>query len=380
MTMDRADVVVIGGGVIGLSSAYFLCQRGLDVALVDKGIPGWEASGRNGGHAVGYAFEEPRIPLVKEAIKIWQTLDEELGSPTEFVMGGNLTIGMTEEDIWFEENQLELNQKWGITTRKVDLAEMREILPGVTDRALGGIFTTETGQANPQLTSQAWLWGIQRNGGRVHQNTTVTGVSVTGGRVSGVETTRGNIGADIVLNAAGPWANLVSQMTGKYLPVAPVKIQIMCTLPSPPITRATFSGNGLYCRQAASGHMHFGAGKWQQMDLRKTTEKPTSAFITRGIAKRYVELVPGMAHLPVLRTWAGIMDATPDHLPIVDKLDYPEGMYVNVAYGGVGFSNSPGAGKAISELIVDGQCSFDISAFNAGRFADVTEFDPDAEL
>ena len=380
MSIDRADIVVIGGGVVGLSSAYFLCKRGMNVALVDQGIPGWEASGRNGGWAMGDAFEEERMALAKEAVNIWKTLDEELGAPTEFVLGGSLAVALAEEDVWFQEDQLQRNRRWGVASRKVDLMETREILPGVTDRALSGMFVSETGQANPQLTSQAWLWGIQRNGGRVHQNTTVTGVAVNGGRVSGVETTRGHIGADIVVNAAGPWANLVSQMTGQYLPVAPVKIEMMCTLPSPPITKATFGGNGLYCRQGAQGHMHFGAGRWQQMDLRATSEKPTSAFMTRGIAKRYVELVPGMAHLPVLRTWAGIMDATPDHLPIVDKLDYPEGMYVNVAFGGVGFSNSPGAGKAISELIVDGECSFDITGFKVGRFAGVTKFDPDAEI
>ena len=104
-----------------------------------------------------------------------------------------------------------------------------------------------------------------------------------------------------------------------------------------------------------------------------TAEKPTRAGITQSIANRFLEILPGMSEVPVLRTWAGIVDEIPDNLPIIDKLDYPEGMYVNVAHGGIDFSNSPGAGKAMSELVVDGRCSFDISGLSARRFAESSD-------
>ncbi|MBI4640252.1 MAG: FAD-binding oxidoreductase [Candidatus Tectomicrobia bacterium] len=376
MEIDQADVVVIGGGVIGLASAYFIARRGKDVVVLDKGIPGWEASGRNGGWASGSPMEEARVPLVKESIRIWQTLDEELDAPTEFVLGGSLSIALTEEDLLLQEEMLENRRRWGIESKRLDLKEMEELLPGVSDRALSGIFNPISGQANPQLTSQAWVWAIQRNGGRIYENTTVTGIGVRDDRVTHVETTAGTIRAEKIVNATGPWANLIAGMVSQYLPVVAMKIQMLCTLPAPPVATCTWAGNGLYCRQAARGHLHFGAGRGQRMSLQNSIEKPTSAAITRGTAKRFVELVPGFADVPVLRTWAGIMDWTPDHMPIIDKFDHPEGMYVNVGFTGIGFSQHPGAGKAMSELVVDGECSFDISGLSLKRFTGIKEFNP----
>ena len=376
MDLDRAEVVVIGGGVVGLASAYFIAQRGMDVVLVDKGIPGWEASGRNGGWASGVPYEEERVDLVKQAIEIWQTLDEELGAPTEFVLGGSLSVALDEEDAGFQDEFLDIKKEWGIEGRKVDLAEMRELLPGVSESAISGVYNPISGQANPQMTSQAWVWALHRIGARVHQNTLVTGIRVEGGRVTAVETSNGDIASERVVIAAGPWSQNIAGMVGHYLPVVPMKIQMLCTLPVPPATKVTWSGLGLYCRQAVMGHLHFGAGHGLRQDIRDDIHKPASTAIIRGTAKRFNQLVPGLAEVPVLRTWAGIMDWTPDHLPIIDKLDGPDGVYVNAGFTGIGFSQHPGAGKAISEVVVDGHCSFDISALNAERFAGITGFDP----
>ena len=365
MDIDRADVVIIGGGVIGLASAYFLSRRVQDVVLVETGIPGWEASGRNAGWALGFATEytreDDRMPLARESMQIWQTLEEELGASTEFVLGGNLTVALVEDDLPYHDYLIQRSRRWGEEARRVDLNEMRDILPGVTERAIEGVFVPVAGHANPQLTAQAWVWAIERNGGRIYQNTTVTG-----------------IGANNVVNASGLWANLIAGMTGQYLPMAASRIEMLCNMPVPPFTKCTFGGNNVYCRQAVNGHMHFGSGVGaSKIDLQVTTEKPTSAAVTRITAKRYLEVLPGMSEVPILRTWAGIIDITPDYLPIIDKLDYLEGMYVNVAFGVIGFSNSPGAGKAISELIVDGKCSFDISGLNIQRFDGITDWQPD---
>ena len=373
---DGADVVVIGGGVIGLSTAYFLAKGGMDVALVDRGTPGWEASGRNGGWAMGYDHNDARMPLALKSIEIWKTLDDELGSPTEFVLGGSLTVALTETDWVYTSQQLEMKRRWGVEAHELDLQGIREILPGHSSRALAGVFTPESGQANPQLTSQAWVWGLLREGGRVYEHTTVTGITTAGGRVTGVETTGGHIGADKVVNAAGPYARVVSAMAGHTLPIEPVRIEILCTAPAPPMTTVTFGGLGLYCRQAAKGHFHFGGGRYERIDPAGPADKPTTALMTRGIAKRFVDLMPGLGHLAVLRTWAGIMDVTPDNLPFIGRLDYPEGMYVNAGFGGVGFSNSPGAGKGLSEIILNGGCSFDASALDPQRFGDDPDYAP----
>ncbi|MEE9324323.1 MAG: FAD-dependent oxidoreductase [Dehalococcoidia bacterium] len=371
MDIDRADVVVIGGGVIGLATAYFTLKEGKDVVLVDKGIPGWEASGRNGGWAAGHGLDihdMKNAGFLREGIKIWQTLDEELGAPTEFVKGGSLSIGFTEEEAWYLDKILEVCPKVGIEVKKVDLREMQEIIPGLHDRTLLGLFFPESGQANPQLTCQAWVWGIKRLGGRVYQNTRVTGINVQRDRVTGVETTAGNIEGEQVVNAAGPWSNVVNGMVGLSLPTEIILVEMLCTEPAPPLTKATFLGNVLYCRQAAHGHLHFGGFQTPSIDVRKSVNKPTSSLTTGDIARRFVELVPTTANIRVLRTWAGIIEMVPDFTPILGKAGYPGGYYLNVGYGGMGFSWSPIAGKMMSELLAKGKTSLGIEVLSPSRF------------
>ena len=375
MSIDNADVVVIGGGIIGLATAYFTLKEGKDVVLVDKGIPGWEASGRNGGWAAGHGLVPDDMgtsdPMM-EGIKIWKTLDEELGAPTEFVLGGCLFIAFTEEETVWVDQILERAITVGHELKKVDLQEMQEIIPGLSDKAHHGLFFPQSGQANPQLTCQAWVWGIKRLGGRVYQDTKVTGINVEGGRVSGVETTAGSINAEQVVNAAGPWSGIVNEMVGISFPTERILIEMFCTQPAPPLTKASFYGNILYCRQAVHGHLHFGGFHGSPKDIQKDSSKPTSSLITGDTAKRFVELVPTTANMRVLRTWAGIIEMTPDETPIMGKMDYPEGYYVNIGYGGMGFSWSPIAGKMMSEVLAKGETSQDARALSPARFDDTS--------
>ncbi len=378
MNIDNADVVVIGGGIIGLSTAYFTLKEGKDVVLLDKGIPGWEASGRNGGWAAGHGLVpddmKTSAPMM-EGIKIWQTLDEELGAPTEFALGGCLFIAFWEEESTHVEQIHEEAVRVGHEVRRVDLKEMQEIIPGLSDKAQFGLFFPNSGQANPQLTSQAWAWGIERLGGRIYQDTLVTGIQVDLDRIVGVETSAGAIGAEQVVNAAGPWSGIVNEMVGVSLPSDPTIIQMMCTLPAPTLTKATFYANVLYCRQAAHGQLHFGGFNGFHKEVRKGTDKPTDSLITGDVALRFAELIPNAARLRVLRTWAGIIDATPDHTPIVGKAPGPEGYYVNVGYGGMGFSWSPIGGKLMSEVLTAGETSIDASVLDPARFEGYTEGD-----
>lgn len=369
MSINTADVVVIGGGVIGLATAYFTLKAGKDVVLVEKGIPGWEASGRNGGWASGRGHDIDSSRVLKEGIKIWQSLDEELGAPTEFVLGGSLFIASTEGEVWNLDRELEESREVGVEVQRLDLKEMQEILPGLYDGALAGAYHPVSGQANPQLTSQAWAWGVQRLGGRIYQNTKVTGISVEHDRVVGVETTAGSLSTEQVVNAAGPWSDVINEMVGVSIPTKPHLIEMLCTLPAPALTEATFFGNVLYCRQGVHGHLHFGGYQNVQIDPRTNERKPTSSLTTGDIAKRFVDLVPTTAGVRVLRTWAGIIDASPDEEPILGEMVSPEGYYVNIGYGGLGFTWSPAAGKIMSDLLTTGDCPWEIGFLNPYRFS-----------
>ena len=371
MPLDSADVVVIGGGVSGLASAYFLAKAGKDVVVIEKGTVGGEASGRNGGMISERVDEPPLIPMGVESLKIWETLDDELGYPTEFTQQGRLQVAVSEEEMGDIYTDRDHALRHGVSVDLLDPLEIRDMIPGITGRTLGGMFSPNGGHANPQRTVQAFAWAFQDLGGRIYQNTAVTGLEVAGGRVASVETTAGAIGAGVVVAAAGPQTALMAEMVGAHVPVAPARVEIIATAPLEPLFEIALVGNGLYGRQAARGNLLFGGGAHEWTDVGLTTDpsKPNTPLI-RNIARRLAELLPGAADTPVIRSWAGVVEQAPDYLPIIDVLDYPSN-YVVVTASAHGFGIAPATGKVVSDLVLHGESSIDISGLTLGRFAGV---------
>ncbi|MCH9037056.1 MAG: FAD-binding oxidoreductase [Chloroflexi bacterium] len=369
--VDGADVVIIGGGVSGLSSAYFLAKAGMDVVVVEKGAIGREASGRNGGSLSPRADEPDVIPLAALAREVWSTLDLELGYPTEFVQKGRLQVALTEEEVDLVHAMRDNSGEHGIEARMVDFQEMRDMVPELSEKALAGIFFPNVGHANPQRTVQAYAWAFQDRGGRIYQNTSVTGINLRSGRVASVETTAGVIGAGVVVSAAGPQTGMIADMVGLTVPVAPARVEILATVPLEPRFDMFLSGNGLYGRQTLRGNLVFGGGphEWIDVELAGEPPKPNTPLV-RNIARRLAELLPELDDLSVLRAWGGVVEQTPDGYPIIDMPGYPEG-FVVVTVSGNGFGLSPATGKTVSQLIVDGETSIPIERFRLDRFKDL---------
>ncbi|MCY4530461.1 MAG: FAD-dependent oxidoreductase [Chloroflexi bacterium] len=371
MPLGSADVVVIGAGVSGLASAYYLAKAGKDVAVVEKGFVGGEASGRNGGMISERVDEPPMIPMAVESLKIWPTLDDELGYPTEFTHQGRLQVAVSEEEMGdlFSERDEALRR--GLSVEQLDPSEVLDLIPGITGRTLGGLFFANGGHANPQRSVQAFAWAFQDLGGRIYQHTAVTGMTVADSRVSSVETTAGPIETDLVVAAAGPQTGLLAEMVGAHVPVAPARVEIIATAPLDPLFNIAIVGNGLYGRQAARGNLLFGGGPHEWTDVGLTTDpNKTNTPLIRNIARRLAELLPGVADVPVIRSWAGVVEQAPDYLPIIDRLDNPSN-YVVVTASAHGFGISPATGKAVSELVLSGQSSIDIGALGLDRFSEV---------
>ncbi len=371
MPTQSADVVVIGAGVSGLTSAYYLAKAGKDVVVVEKGFVGGEASGRNGGMISERVDEPPMIPMAVESLNIWPTLDDELGYPTEFTHQGRLQVAVSEEEMGDLFSERDEALRWGLSVEQVDPSEIQDLIPGITGRTLGGLFFANGGHANPQRAVQAFAWAFQDLGGRIHQHTAVTGMKVAGGRVASVETTEGSFTADVVVAAAGPQTGILAEMVGVHVPVAPARVEILATAPLEPLFSIGLIGNGLYGRQATRGNLLFGGGphEWTDIGLTDNPSKPNTPLI-RNIARRLAELLPGAANVPVIRSWAGVVEQAPDYLPIIDRLDSP-GNYVVVTASAHGFGIAPATGKAVSELVLYGESSIDISALGLGRFSGI---------
>lgn len=359
-----ASVVVVGAGATGLSAAFWLAREGIDVLVLDKGIVGWEASGRNGG-GCSHHFS----PLFAEEQRLWPLMDDLLGYPTEF-QPGRIRVAMSDEQMVLYRRAIENAAVQGFRGDTLDAAQVRDLVPLVGDGVVGGYLWHFGGHANPHRTVQAYAWAMADHGGRLLQHTTVTGLATAGGRVTAVETDRGTIGCDALVIAAGPQTGRLAGMLGLDVPMVAARAEMIVTEPLPLMPIGGVDGNGLYGRQTLRGNLAYGGGphEWLELDGMAVPQRSATPLM-RNISGRLAELFPKVAHARVIRSWAGIIENTPDGRPVLERLAAPDNAIV-ATLSSVGFGLSPATGRAIRDLVVDGTCSFaDLSSFRLSRFA-----------
>ncbi len=359
-------VVVVGGGVTGLSSAWWLARSGVDVTVLDKFIVGWEASGRNGGGASHYPS-----PLFEEEQRLWPQMDELLGYPTEH-QRERIIIAVSERQLETYHYIAAMNNSMGYRVDLLDAAQARAAVPLAGDNCLGGIHYRFGGHANPQRTVQAYAWAIQDLGGRIVQHSPVSGFATQRGRVVAVESATGRHECDAVVVAAGPQTGLLMAKLGVHVPLAAARAEMIVTEPAPKMPLGGVDGNGLYGRQTLRGNLAYGGGphEWIEVGEAGPAARPTSP-LTRNLARRLAELLPGAAHLNVIRSWAGVIENTPDGRPVIDRMTDPENVVV-ATMSGVGFGLSPASGHAVRDLVLEGHCTFtDIAKLRLSRFGGI---------
>jgi sarcosine oxidase, subunit beta len=359
-----AAVVIVGGGVTGLSAAWWMAREGVDVLVVEAGLVGWGASGRNGG-----GCNHQYSPLFLEEQRLWPLMDELLGYPTEF-RPNRIRIALNGVQMELFRQALDDAAHQGFRSEELDPQQVREFVPLAGKNVHGGYFLHFGGHANPHRTVQAYAWALQDHGGRILQQTKVVGFRTQGSRVAGVVTESGTLACDHVVIAAGPATGMLAAQLGITVPLMSARAEVIVTEPLPLMRVGGVDGNLLYGRQTLRGNLIFGGGPHEWVVLPDSPGvRPHSTVLQASIARRLVELFPKAAQARIIRSWAGFVENTPDGRPVLERLDRLENLTL-ASMSSLGFGLSPAVGRAIRDLVVDAACSFaDLSTVRLSRFA-----------
>jgi len=350
-----ADIVIIGGGISGVAIGYFLLKYGAkNVVLLERNYLTAGATGRCGAGIRQQWGTELNCLMAKFSCEFFENAVDELeySGDIEFHQGGYLMLISTEKELEQTKKNVAVQNSLGIESRMLTQAEIKEIAPALnTDDLLAGAFYERDGHLNPFHTTQAFADAFVRLGGKIHLGTTVTGISTENGRITGVETNRGFIATDTIVNAAGGYAQQIAAMAGADLPLYSERHNILVTEPVERILTPlimSFSLN-FYCQQ--SPHGSFVMGRTcdnQPQDLRITAD---SNFPVE-MAKSIVRVMPALKKLRMLRQWAGLYNMSPDKHPIYGEVPGVSGFYVAAGFSGRGFMIAPATGQSMAEIML----------------------------
>jgi sarcosine oxidase subunit beta len=366
----KTDAVIIGGGIVGCATAYYLAKKGLQVTVLEKNAGvGLEASGRNGG-GVRQHGRKAALPLAMESVRLWASLAEELGSDLEYVRSGNLNIAMEESAVQALEKDMEWEHAHGLNeVRMLTADECRALAPGLTGMAKAGKFCPSDGVANPMLVTPAFARAGQRLGVKIRLSASVTGLLQQGRTVCGVSTESEEFEAQVVLNTAGPWASRFAEQAGCPMPIGPGRSQILITerLKYQPIRQwVTVRGQG-YMRPTESGNLVLGTSGRRNDNYSRHVDFGNAAFQV----KRWCLFFPWLKDASIIRAFSGITEYTPDTEPYIGSVPGVSGLYVAAGFSGEGFCPGPVTGKILAELITGGDACVSLEPFRPDRFARV---------
>ena len=372
---DSYDVVIIGGGVHGLSTAYYLGQMGItDVAVLDKGYLGGGASARSTAIIRSNYLTAEAIPFFRESHKLYQGLASELGFNLLFDEMGRLDIGHTESSVYWLRLRAEFNQLMGVDSRIIGPAEIKDLVPPIDLRKgkplpiMAALYHPPAGVVRHDAVVWGMARGADRAGVELHPFTEVTGITRENGRVTGVETPSGRVGAGVVVSATAGWTSTITAMVDLDVPIVTFPLQACVTEPVKPYVHTTISSADLhvYVYQTDRGELVIGG----PVDPYSTYSQKSTLDMLHELAASTLQLFPDLRDINILRQWAGLCDMTPDYAPIICKVDGLDGFILNCGWGTWGFKAAPASGKTTAELIATGRTPELIENFSLRRFDD----------
>jgi len=374
-TLPRsAGIVVIGGGVMGASTAYHLANRGFTTVVLLERQPffGMGATGRCAG-GVRYQFStEINIRLSLVSMPMLDRFEEEPGQPIGLRRDGYLFLLTNDRDMRTFQHSVALQRSLGVATEWLDGQAVRQRVPQLAaDDVIAGAFHALDGLADPNSVVMGYINAAKRLGMRAFTETAVTGIDVVDGKIAGVQTSQGPIACAIVVNAAGPWAAPLSALAGVPLPVTPLRRQMLTTTPLPELAPdfpfVIDFATGLYFHREGEGLLTGQANPDEQPGFDESVDADWELEHMEAAVRR----LPLLATAGRMAHWAGLYEVTPDAHPMIGGVPQLTGYYVVAGFSGHGFMHGPAAGLLMSEIILDGRATtLDVTSLDYARFSE----------
>jgi glycine/D-amino acid oxidase-like deaminating enzyme len=369
-----ADVVVVGGGVVGVSVAYHLAAGGAGRVLL---LEREEAlgTGSTGACAGGFRHQfssEVNIRLSLVSVPMILSFQETHGIPLDLRQDGYLFLVRT-QSVWSAfRTAADLQRSLGVDAQLLTPDRVAELVPGIDmEGVIGASYCPDDGIADPSGLTAGYATAARRAGAEIQTGVPVLKIEMEGGSVTGVSTGSGPVAAPVVVDAAGPWAGLLAQSCGVELPIEPIPRNVVVTGPFPgaPERRT------LVIDAETSFYFHR-EGPGVLMGMGSARERPSfdtsvdESFVADELLPTAIRVFPPLERAGIARTWCGLYEMTPDRHPILGAVDRPAGLFLACGFSGHGFQHAPVVGKLLAEMIVDGEArSVDVSALALDRFA-----------
>jgi len=370
----QADVLIIGGGIMGASTAFFLRKRGLSVILLERGLVGQQASGVNFGNVRRQGRILSQLPLSNRANEIWYKLKELLGEDAEFLPSGHLRCAYDSEREAVLEKYASECREWGLDLEMIGKAEIRKRYPWLGPEVIAGSLSPLDGHANPRLAAPAFGRAAARLGARIIENCEVLSLERDGLDFRAICADGREFRAPAMLVSSGAWGDRMSAQMGEPVTMAVRGPQMAVTEPMPykigPAIGVAVKvpEESLYFRQVKRGNIVFGGcGRGPaSADTRRAYVLPQ---ITLAQFRQMARLAPPVAKLNIIRVWSGIEGYMPDDLPVMGPSAKVPGLHYAFGFCGHGFQIGPGVGDVMAELIATGATSTPIEPFSIRRFS-----------
>ena len=423
---DSTEVAIIGGGIIGVSAALTLAERGIPVALFEKGHIAGEQSSRNWGWCRQQGRDPRELPLIIESLALWRKIHQRTRCDVGFRQCGILYLANTPKAVADREAWLQHGLAYGVESRMVSTKEINELLPGSNAQWAGGLYTPTDGRAEPTIAAPAMARAARQLGARIFTQTAVRGIETSGGRISGVITENGSVRCSTVILAGGAWSSTYCRSLDLRLPLLMTIGSVFRTAPLNDAPERSVSGAGFAIRKRLDGGYTVSHGsissfdivpdsfrflkdflplawmarkilrptwtgrfktEWQQKkrwsldeqspfeQIRTLDPMPIQSTLEKS-KRNLIHAFPAFQDIEVVESWGGLIDATPDAVPVISPVDSLPGVFLATGLSGHGFGIGAAAGQLAADVATASEPLVDPTPFRFSRFSDGSRIQP----